>query len=77
MSPYHVLNKHQGDIDKYELYGVINHYGHCGGGHYIASAKNFIENQWYTFDDCEVSKLKESEIVTRAAYVLFYKKVKN
>ena len=76
LSPYHVLNKHQGDNDKYELYGVINHYGNCGGGHYIAMAKNFVEKQWYIFDDCEVSKLKESEIITKAAYVLFYKKVK-
>ena len=27
----------------YELYGVINHYGGYGGGHYTAYCKNFLD----------------------------------
>lgn len=76
LTQFHVSNHKKEDIDTYELYGVINHYGDVGGGHYIAMTKNFIDGEWYFYDDSEVNKLKESEIVTKAAYILFYKKVK-
>lgn len=32
------------------------------------------EDSWYHFDDSQVSPVKEDEIKTSAAYVLFYKK---
>lgn len=35
------------------------------------------ENRWYHFDDSHVSLVSESEIKTSAAYVLFYRRVKN
>ena len=28
----------------YDLFGISNHYGGCGGGHYTAYAKNWKEN---------------------------------
>lgn len=60
----------------YDLYAVTNHFGGLGGGHYTAFAKNKFDNQWYNFDDSNVSVVSNPEqaIITTAAYVLFYKK---
>lgn len=70
------LNKYvvNGGKDKirYALYGVANHYGNCGGGHYTANCKNRYNNQWYRYDDSDVSAIAENQIITDAAYVLFY-----
>lgn len=35
----------------YDLYGVDNHYGGLGGGHYTASAYNSVINKWVDYDD--------------------------
>tara|TARA_A100001015_G_scaffold239982_1_gene273519 strand:+ start:1463 stop:2434 length:972 start_codon:yes stop_codon:yes gene_type:complete len=56
--------------NKYSLYGIINHYGPYGGGHYTAYCKN--NGGWYEFNDSTVSEAEE--IVTKNAYVLFYKR---
>ncbi|KAL1568811.1 ubiquitinyl hydrolase 1 [Salvia divinorum] len=62
----------------YELYGISNHYGGLGGGHYSAYCKLIDgENRWYHFDDSHVSPVSESEIKTSAAYLLFYERVKH
>ena len=57
----------------YDLYGVSNHMGSLGGGHYTAYAKNCLYNKWFLFDDTEVYKAKHGDIVSKAAYVLFYR----
>ena len=58
----------------YDLHGVINHYGELNYGHYVACAKNSITDQWHTYNDSMVSStVVENEIVSDAAYVLFYK----
>lgn len=31
--------------------------GGLGGGHYTAFAKNFIDNNWYLFDDSHTTKI--------------------
>ena len=49
--------------------------GSLYGGHYIATAQNFLDNQWYTYDDSHVSVIRgRSEVVSSTAYVLFYKR---
>lgn len=58
----------------YDLVAVSNHYGGMGGGHYTAYAKNQETQQWYYFDDSSVSPASEDQIVTKAAYVLFYQR---
>jgi ubiquitin carboxyl-terminal hydrolase 4/11/15 len=60
----------------YDLYAVSNHYGGLGGGHYTAFCKNFFENRWYEFNDSRVSPTNEREVISAAAYVLFYKRRK-
>ncbi|XP_010086020.1 PREDICTED: ubiquitin carboxyl-terminal hydrolase 4, partial [Pterocles gutturalis] len=58
----------------YDLIAVSNHYGAMGVGHYTAYAKNKVTNKWYYFDDSSVSVASEDQIVTKAAYVLFYQR---
>lgn len=71
MSPY-IVEKEKNMT--YDLIGVINHYGSFYGGHYTAYAKNCIDNKWSEFDDSHVSSINESDVVTKEAYVLWYKK---
>ncbi|XP_070312195.1 ubiquitin carboxyl-terminal hydrolase 4 isoform X2 [Odocoileus virginianus] len=58
----------------YDLIAVSNHYGAMGVGHYTAYAKNKLNGKWYYFDDSNVSLACEDQIVTKAAYVLFYQR---
>ncbi|KAM4612632.1 ubiquitin carboxyl-terminal hydrolase 4 [Polymixia lowei] len=58
----------------YDLIAVSNHYGGMGGGHYTAYGKNKVDGKWHYFDDSSVSSASEDQIVTKAAYVLFYQR---
>ncbi|XP_010613874.1 ubiquitin carboxyl-terminal hydrolase 4 isoform X2 [Fukomys damarensis] len=58
----------------YDLIAVSNHYGAMGVGHYTAYAKNKFSGKWHYFDDSNVSLASEDQIVTKAAYVLFYQR---
>lgn len=58
----------------YDCYGVSNHYGSMGFGHYTAYCKNPLTNMWYDFDDSRVSKVEGKDVCTNAAYNLFYRR---
>jgi ubiquitin C-terminal hydrolase len=58
----------------YDLYAVSEHSGGLGGGHYTAKGLNFVDKQWYDFNDSSVSLVSSSSCVTPQAYVLFYKR---
>lgn len=62
----------------YDLFGVTNHYGRMGYGHYTAYARRFnefgIEASWSEFDDENVSEVDANGIVSPSAYVLFYRR---
>ena len=83
MSPY-ILSRKCGannsssssaaDECKYDLYAVSNHFGSLSGGHYTAFARNPYYKKWYNFDDTDVGRATEQDIVTKAAYVLFYRR---
>ena len=60
---------------KYNLIGVINHYGGESFGHYTAYCLN--NNKWCEYNDESVSIISESKVVSSAAYVLFYKRINN
>lgn len=60
------------DGSVYTLYAVSNHMGGLGGGHYTAYAKNFRDDEWYSFDDSSVSRASVDRVATPYAYVLFY-----
>ncbi|XP_073695280.1 ubiquitin carboxyl-terminal hydrolase 15-like isoform X3 [Garra rufa] len=68
-----LINRNAGPC-RYDLIAVSNHYGGMGGGHYTAYAKNKEDDKWYNFDDSSVSPTGEDQIVSKAAYVLFYQR---
>lgn len=70
MDDYIINRNHERAV--YDLIAVANHYGGMGGGHYTAYAKNKDTQQWYHFDDTTVSQATEDNVVSKAAYVLFY-----
>ncbi|OJD33607.1 ubiquitin c-terminal hydrolase [Diplodia corticola] len=65
---------HEGKPLVYDLFAVDNHFGGLGGGHYTAVAKNFYDGQWYDYNDSMVSKKSASNLVSGAAYLLFYRR---
>ncbi|XP_022252352.1 ubiquitin carboxyl-terminal hydrolase 15-like isoform X2 [Limulus polyphemus] len=69
----YAIDPHHGPAT-YDLIAVANHFGGMGGGHYTAYAKNKETQQWYYFDDSSVSSASEENVVSKAAYVLFYLK---
>ncbi|XP_071948143.1 ubiquitin carboxyl-terminal hydrolase 20-like [Antedon mediterranea] len=62
------------EVTTYDLNAVICHHGTAGGGHYTAYAMNWLDGQWYEFDDTFVTEVSESQVADAEAYVLFYKK---
>jgi ubiquitin carboxyl-terminal hydrolase 4/11/15 len=60
------------DNTQYDLIAVANHYGGLGGGHYTAYGKNRETTNWHYFDDSNVSPSNEENVVSKAAYCLFY-----
>jgi len=73
------VNPDQNEDDSkyiYDLFGVSNHSGGLGGGHYTAYVKNLKDNQWYDCNDSWCSPASEESIVSSEAYVLFYKRRK-
>ena len=60
----------------YDLYGVSEHYGGMGGGHYTAKCQNPDDEKWYSFNDSSVHVSSADAAVTQSAYVLFYKRRK-
>lgn len=57
----------------YTLFAVSCHSGGTGGGHYTANTLNANGN-WYNFDDTRVTQISPESVVTKQAYVLFYKR---
>jgi len=43
--------KTQGIEQKYDLYGIINHYGSMNFGHYTSIVKSPQDGQWRKYDD--------------------------
>lgn len=71
-----VVNDEQIEDDAiYDLYGVSNHSGGLGGGHYTAYVKNLVDNEWYDCNDSWARRVHDlDDIVSSEAYVLFYKR---
>ena len=74
MGPYVLDKSTPGGECVYDLYAVSNHFGSLSGGHYTAFCKNPVYNKWFNFDDSDVGRASEADVVSKAAYVLFYKR---
>ena len=59
----------------YDLYGICNHFGDVGGGHYSAYIKN-NNGKWYHFNDTSVEEINKENLLSNNAYCLFYLKKK-
>ncbi|KAL0955336.1 hypothetical protein HGRIS_004219 [Hohenbuehelia grisea] len=65
------------DVDEplvYDLFGVDEHMGGLGGGHYRAYALNHMTDKWYHFDDSFVTSANADDAVNSNAYLLFYRR---
>jgi ubiquitin carboxyl-terminal hydrolase 4/11/15 len=58
----------------YDLYGVSEHSGGMGGGHYTAKCRNDFNGKWYCFNDSHVTECTAQSAISSEAYVLFYKR---
>jgi ubiquitin C-terminal hydrolase len=61
----------------YDLFAVCNHYGRMGFGHYTSCVRGWnndgsLSENWFKCDDENVIPCSESEVRSRAAYILFY-----
>jgi len=58
----------------YDCYAVSNHYGGLGGGHYTAHILDG-DGKWCYYDDSRVTEdVDEKEVLSEAAYVLYYRR---
>ena len=60
----------------YELFGIVDHMGSLNGGHYVSRVRNPDDQNWYNFNDSQVSRARLSfPEDSSSAYILFYKKM--
>lgn len=62
----------QGIDTKYNLHGVVNHFGTLSYGHYTSMVVNPFDKKWYQYDDNKCSSMPESGLNKESAYILFY-----
>ncbi|XP_022106308.1 ubiquitin carboxyl-terminal hydrolase 20-like [Acanthaster planci] len=74
MSPY-LAKECNNQCYMYDLTAVICHHGTAGGGHYTCYGQNWLNGQWYEYDDMYVTEVSDEQVANCEAYVLFYKKV--
>jgi len=55
---------------KYDLFGVINHYGGINSGHYTCTIKQ--NDKWITCDDRRIYEIEQERVMSSNAYILFY-----
>ena len=64
---------------KYNLFAINNHTSFNGigisFGHYFSYCKNELNNKWYDYDDDTVTEIELDDLVTKNAYILFYRRV--
>jgi len=70
------VDGYDNDQYKYELYGVCNHSGGTRGGHYTSTVRVNADD-WYLFNDTNVSKQEFTGKNNTSGYCLFYRKKTN
>jgi ubiquitin carboxyl-terminal hydrolase 4/11/15 len=61
---------------RYKLFAVVNHSGSLSSGHYTAYGRigEGSSRPWYFFNDSSVTRAEESDVISQAAYILFYER---
>jgi len=62
----------RGGTSTMRLYGLIEHEGSFAGGHYVAYVR--LGTSWYRMSDSQVSEVREDELRTKQAFMLFYER---
>ena len=65
-------NNNRNNKMEYELFSVIVHISYQNCGHYISYCKYY--NKWYEFDDIYAREVNENIILSKDAYILFYRR---
>ncbi|KAH7730407.1 Ubiquitin carboxyl-terminal hydrolase family protein [Aphelenchoides avenae] len=63
-----------GQSSSYHLYAVTNHYGTLNSGHYTSCVRNLESNEWVKFDDEHASPVNSSSLMSRNAFILYYRR---
>jgi len=67
------LTSMQKQKGRYDLYGIVHHYGTKNGGHYVSECKDPNTNNWYLCDDESVTPISSGpDLTSSSAYLLFY-----
>ena len=66
----YIIGPEKDKNNKYDLYGVIQHFGSLNKGHYTALCKN--NGNWVSYNDSDLNIVNNP--VTKNAYILFYKR---
>jgi ubiquitin carboxyl-terminal hydrolase 4/11/15 len=70
----HFLSWKEEEKPIYDCFGVSNHFGGLGGGHYTAHALH-NNGVWCYYDDTRITtNVEPKDVVTEAAYVLYYRR---
>ncbi len=59
----------------YSLNGMCIHSGGFNGGHYYAVCKNFLDNQWYEYNDSSVTPIQKEKVFKYTPYLFFYRRI--
>ncbi|KAI8058934.1 uncharacterized protein B0P05DRAFT_599889 [Gilbertella persicaria] len=71
LTPY-TSSKNKDSDNVYTLFSVVNHQGKVDTGHYTMFAKH--RNEWFRFDDHNVTVAYQKEVLDSKAYMCFYVK---
>tara|TARA_B100001094_G_C18174624_1_gene797164 strand:+ start:1 stop:954 length:954 start_codon:yes stop_codon:yes gene_type:complete len=61
--------------NKYALQSIAVHSGCLGGGHYYAVCKNYLDGQWYQYNDTRVNKISITNLKQESPYLFVYKRI--
>jgi ubiquitin C-terminal hydrolase len=73
--PYCFSDLPEQSSSQYQLFGVAQHVGSLSGGHYTACCRTEMD-QWYQFNDTQVSSASDA-LGGSSAYVLFFHKLES
>ena len=69
------INYSKNKSNKYSLNGMAIHSGGLGGGHYYAVCRNYLDGQWYEYNDSHVSRVTKDKLMKYSPYLLVYRRL--
>ena len=69
------INYSKNKSNQYSLNGMAIHSGNLGGGHYYAVCKNYLDEQWYEYNDSHVSRVTNDKLMKYSPYLLVYRRI--